>query len=46
MFSNNKQSHHDASAIVKDYPNVSQLDKFFKNFPILAFSSLWLLLGK
>ena len=37
-FSNNKQSYHDANAIVKDYPSISQLYKFFKHFTILAFS--------
>ena len=45
-FSNNKQSHHDATAIVKDYPSISQLYKFFKHFTILAFSASWLLLRK
>ena len=41
----NKQSHHDVSAIVKDYPCVSQLHNF-KHFTILAFFASWLLLGK
>ena len=45
-FPNNKQSHHDATAIVKDYPCVSQLHKFFKRFTILAFSPSLLFLGK
>ena len=31
-FSSNKQSYHDASAVVKDYPCVSQLHNFFQTF--------------
>ena len=44
-FSNNKQSHHDATAIVKVYPCVSQLHKLanfitFHYFSIFAFIAL------
>ena len=43
---NNKQSHHEATAIVKAYRCVGQLHMSFKHFTILAFSASWLLLGK
>ena len=45
-FSNNKRSHHDVTAIVKDYHCVSQNHGFFRHFSILAFLALWLLLGE
>ena len=45
-FSNNKQSHHDAIATVKDYPCVSQLHNIFQTFYYFSIFAPWLILDE